>query len=186
MKIAILVDEINAVNQLHNIGIEGINPWKSFYTALEQILRADYPEAQFDFNIYGAIIPKHMDIARHCNRNRFFQSLKRDGIQVHEGYCVKEGRRIAEKGVDVSIALDLFQYSLEGYSLLLVFSGDTDIVPAVYRAKSNGARVSAILSRSQPAKYMIQAADSVISLESILKKIPSEHIVRRKHSPKAV
>lgn len=31
MKAAILVDENNAICQLHSLGIEGIKPWKKFY-----------------------------------------------------------------------------------------------------------------------------------------------------------
>ncbi|MED0677634.1 hypothetical protein ABEV55_16235 [Aneurinibacillus thermoaerophilus] len=44
MKAAILIGEINAMAQLHALGIEGIRPWKNFYDAVAALLRAEYGE----------------------------------------------------------------------------------------------------------------------------------------------
>jgi hypothetical protein len=47
-------------------------------------------------------------------------------------HCSKELIRTVEKGVDTTIAIELFQYGLDGvYDKAVLVSGDEDLVPAV-------------------------------------------------------
>ncbi|MDQ0255518.1 uncharacterized LabA/DUF88 family protein [Evansella vedderi] len=184
MKAAILVDEINAVSQLHALGIEGIRPWKKFFEAIHNVLKRDYGQCNVDYHMYGAIPPKHVDKQRYFNRKRFFSALDKDGIKVHKGLCHQSNGSLEEKGVDVMLSLDLYEFSLKHYDLLFVFSGDGDIVPAVERAQKNGAKVVAILSEKQPAKFMKRVVDGVVPLEGVIDLIDEQYVVRRSNTPK--
>lgn len=124
MKAAILVDEINAMVQLHDIGIHGIRPWVEFYRAIGKVLTKDFGEAEVGYHFYGSLPPKEVAGTKYFDRKRFFQALERDGIHVHEGFCITDrAGSLMEKGVDMSLGLDLFEFSLNDYDLLFVFSG---------------------------------------------------------------
>ena len=60
MKAAILVDEINAMVQLHDIGIHGIRPWVEFYRAIGKVLTKDFGEAEVGYHFYGSLPPKEV------------------------------------------------------------------------------------------------------------------------------
>lgn len=182
-KVAIMVDEINAMKALHRLGVEGIRPWKSFYEALEKIIKIELPHSKVEYHIYGAIIDKELDELRYTKRMNFFNALRKAGIKVHLGYCVGTSLdNLSEKGVDVMLALDLYEKSLLDYQLLFVFSGDTDLVPAIKKAQNNGSKVAAILGENQPAKMVKRHSDSIVTLESILRLIPDEYITLRNKS----
>jgi uncharacterized LabA/DUF88 family protein len=180
MKVAILVDEINAISQLHGIGIQGIRPWKAFYESLYSVLRQDYGICEVQYHFYGAIPPKNVNREKHFTRTRFFQALKRDHIHVHQGYCcVSHEGKLSEKGVDVALSLDLYDLSLEKFDLLFVFSGDADLGPAIERAKKKGSKVVAILSEKQPASIVKRLSDGIVPLEAAIQLIDEKHIVFR-------
>lgn len=179
MRAAILVDEINAVGMLHDLGIEGIRPWRKFYEALHSVLIRDYGDCRVDYRFYGAIPPRHVDMERHFLRKRFFQALEKDGVQVHTGFCQASEGGLQEKGVDVMVALDLFQLSLDHYDLLFVFSGDADLAPAVQRAQEFGSKVVAILSDRQPATLIKKIVDGIVPLDAVIDLIDDRHICRR-------
>jgi uncharacterized LabA/DUF88 family protein len=180
MRAAILVDEINAISQLHNLGIEGIRPWKVFYEALHSVLTQDYGYCDVSYRFYGAIPSKNVDKEKYFNRTRFFSALQKDDITVETGYChVAENGKMFEKGVDVALALDLYDLSREGYDLLFVFSGDADLGPAIERAKKNQSKVVAILSEKQPAQFVKKLVDGVVPLEDVIDLIAPEHVLRR-------
>lgn len=77
----------------------------------------------------------------------------------------------------------MFQFSLNQYDLLFVFSGDADIGPAVERAQSNGAKVVAILSERQPATLIKKLVDGVIPLEAVIDLIEDKYIISRFKKP---
>lgn len=181
-KAAILVDEINAVSQFHNIGIEGINPWLSFYETTEMLITEKHHVTEVEYHLYGAAVPKTIDPERYYLRKRFFKSLLRDGINVHKAYCLPNAqtKRLEEKGVDMLIGLDIFQKAQKGYKYIYLFSGDADLVPAIQRAQKLGSKVIAILSKNQPATMIRRYANKVMDLEVLIESIPPETIVLRK------
>lgn len=77
-----------------------------------------------------------------------------------------------------SLGLDLFEFSLNDYDLLFVFSGDSDLVPAIQRAKLRS-KVVAVVSRKQPARRFKEMADGILYLEDVIDLIPAKHIVRK-------
>ena len=54
--------------------------------------------------------------------------------------CGSRDQRLQEKGVDVGIAVDMVSESRTGYTIYLV-SSDTDLLPAVKKARAAGAEV---------------------------------------------
>lgn len=180
MKAAILVDEINAMIQMHDIGIHGIRPWVEFYRAIHQVLTKDFGQAEVGYHFYGSLPPKDVAGTKYFDRKRFFQALERDGIQVHEGFCITDrAGSLMEKGVDMSIGLDLFEFSLNEFDLLFVFSGDSDLVPAIQRAKQRS-KVVAVVGRKQPARLFKEIADGILYLEDVIDLIQDKHIIRKK------
>lgn len=180
IRTAILVDEINAMHQIHSLNIEGINPWVSFFETIKNLLEAEYGEIDCHYHFYGAIHPKEIDKQRFYDRKRFFEALQKDGIQVHKGICQQDFTtgRLQEKCVDVLLALDIVEFAREKYDLLFIFSGDTDLIPAVKRAKKHS-KVIAIIKDGWPAKYMRQYVDSVVSLEMVINLIDKTNIMKK-------
>jgi uncharacterized LabA/DUF88 family protein len=177
IKAAILVDEINAMHQLHSMDIQGVRPWRTFYEAVNSVLRNDYGDVSCHFHFYGAIPPKDVDERRFYDRTRFFDALKKDGIQVHKGICQPDPTgRLQEKGVDVLVALDIVEFAKDHYDILFIFSGDADLVPAVQRARKHS-KVVAIIKDGWPARYMRESVDGVIPLELIVGLIDKSNLV---------
>ncbi|MED0677635.1 NYN domain-containing protein [Aneurinibacillus thermoaerophilus] len=129
--------------------------------------------------MYGAILPVEIDKQRHYARKRFFNALQRDGILVCQGYCYQSDGRLVQKGVDMLMDLDLYALGQQQYQLLFVFSGDSDFISAIHRARKNNSKVIAILRDNQPAGMMKEHVDAVVSLENIISLINDEHIVHR-------
>jgi len=181
IKAAILVDEINAMHQLHSLGILGIQPWKSFYEAVNSVLKTDYGEVECDFLFYGAVPPRNVDERRYHDRTRFFDQLRRDGIKVQKGICQVDPQsgRLQEKGVDVLAALDIVDLARDHYNLLFIFSGDADLVPAIQRAKKYS-KVVAIVKEGWPAKHIRDNVDGIIPLELAVGLIDRKHIIPKK------
>ncbi len=72
---------------------------------------------------------------------------------------------IQEKGVDVRLALDIFETSIEDNRKdIAVFSSDTDICPAYYKARSRGARIMYLCFELNPNKAVMSATDKTIMI----------------------
>lgn len=179
IRAAILVDENNAVHQLHAMGILGIRPWKAFFEAVNKILVAEYHEVECHYHFYGAMPPKEIDQPRYYGRKRFFNALQRDGIKVQKGICQPDpsSGKLQEKGVDVLAALDIVELARDQrYDILLVLSGDADLVPAIQRARKHS-KVVAIIKDGWPAKYMRAHVDGVIPLLSVVSIIDPTNLI---------
>ncbi|MEK4487981.1 NYN domain-containing protein [Psychrobacillus sp. FSL H8-0484] len=172
-KSAILVDEMNIMGQLHSIGVKGVNPWFSFYEALESYLGHNAEK-----HFYCSNVPIELFPERHLKRAGFFNALKRASINVHEGFTQLDSEdKLVEKGVDVMVAMDINKFSYQGYTDIIVCSGDSDYVPAIEEAKANGAKIHVVISYNIPAAKMAAIADVVIPLDRVLKWMSSECIV---------
>lgn len=172
LKSAILIDESNAIHQLHELGINGIRSWKKFYEAIEDYLKENYGDKMSTvYNFYCTLPPKELDETKYNNRYKFFDALKHDGIHVYQGECYLNENRYVEKGIDLLIGLDLVEFSFYKYDYVVVFSGDADFVPAIERAKKNGALVLALLAREKAAFHLRNVVHVVIDLEMIIDKL---------------
>jgi uncharacterized LabA/DUF88 family protein len=180
LKSAILVDESNAMYQLHSIEVTGFKRWKKFYEAVEAYLKENYGDKMCtDFNFYGALPPKGFDENKYNNRYKFFEALQHDGIRVYRGQCYLQDGVLIEKGIDSLMALDVLEYAIYKFDYIIVFTGDADIVPAIERAQSKGSLIFAILARDKQAYHLRNIANIVIDLEDLIVKMEESSIVRK-------
>ncbi|MEK5183226.1 NYN domain-containing protein [Paenibacillus sp. FSL P4-0288] len=174
-----MIDDSNAYHQLRASGINGFTSWKSFYETVTVILKESFGEKMHvDYNYYGAEPPKERNRSRIQRRN-FFNKLRKEGINVYLGECQKqEDLSYIEKGVDILLALDIYQFSVYQYHYLIIFSGDSDFLPAIERAQRNGSHVIAILSKQIHAYRISKIVNEIIWLEDILDRMEQDYIYR--------
>ncbi|MEX3625040.1 NYN domain-containing protein [Viridibacillus arvi] len=178
---AILVDEMNVIGQLHRKGIKGIRPWNIFYQEIQRHLGI-----RAEKHFYCSNVPKEQFPERFVKRLGFFNDLRRSEISVHEGFVVTNARKqLIEKGVDVLLAMDLSQFAMEGVQDIVICTGDGDLVPAIKRAQTYGARIHVVVSKFIPAANIVDVADTVISLETILARIPEHKIMKLQNNREA-
>ncbi|WP_102348465.1 NYN domain-containing protein [Bacillus sp. Marseille-P3661] len=182
-RVAILMDENNIMNQLHNLGIHGLERTKDLFSGIVKYVNLD---PQFtEYHIFGGIPNFADDPERSRKRYRFFESLRYDGIQTHLGYCVKlPNGKFKEKEVDMLYGLTMVDLSHK-VDLIVSLSADGDTRMPIRIAKQNGAQVYAVLSSQAPASTVREEADRVIHLENVLGKIP-DHKIIYKPVPKVV
>lgn len=74
-----------------------------------------------------------------ANQQRLFSHLKNNGFNYVLGYLLKTDGDWHEKGVDVNIAVDILVATYEKIcDRIILVSSDTDLLPAVRKAKEKG------------------------------------------------
>ena len=72
----------------------------------------------------------------HANQQKLFAHLKNHNFNYSLGYLLKSDGRFHEKGVDVNIAVDILVAAYENIcDRIIIVSSDTDLLPAVRKAK---------------------------------------------------
>lgn len=180
LKSAILIDDSNAYHQLRACGAKGLRSWFQFYETVTAILKESFgSKMHVDYNYYGAILPIEKNKDFHDKRQEFFHHLRKKRINVYLGECqLQDDLTYTEKGVDILLALDIFQFSVYQYHYLVIFSGDSDFLPAIERAQKNGSHVIAILSKEIHAYRMSKIVNEIIWLEDILDQMEEQYIIR--------
>jgi len=70
------------------------------------------------------------------NQQRLFAYLKNQGWEIKTGYMMKHDKDYKEKGVDVKLAVDILDFAYQDkYDTAIVISSDTDLIPALSRAR---------------------------------------------------
>ena len=70
------------------------------------------------------------------NQRKLFAHLKNHNFNYSLGYLLKSDGRFHEKGVDVNIAVDILVAAYENIcDRIIIVSSDTDLLPAVRKAK---------------------------------------------------
>ena len=73
------------------------------------------------------------------NQQRLLGSLKKQRVKYSLGYLMKSDGEYHEKGVDVAIAVDMLVAAYEDTcDRIVLVSSDTDLLPAVDKAKEKG------------------------------------------------
>lgn len=74
-----------------------------------------------------------------ANQQKLFANLKKHNFQYILGYLLKNGGAYHEKGVDVHIAVDMLVATYEDKAdRIILVSSDTDLEPAIEKAKTKG------------------------------------------------
>lgn len=101
----------------------------------------------------------------HTDQQYLLEKLKKHKIHYKLGYLLKTKGKYHEKGVDVQIAVDILIASYENlYDRIHLVSSDTDIIPAIVKAKELGKEISYIGFSHQPSKALIRECSDTILL----------------------
>ena len=92
---------------------------------------------------YQSSNPSYAEKDRYKAFQRFENFLKKqDNFEIKLGRTEKRGDEFEQKMVDVLLSIDLVELSAKGnIDTAILVAGDSDFVPAVKKAKYNGARV---------------------------------------------
>src|SRR3989344_9319844 len=72
----------------------------------------------------------------HANQQKLFVHLRNHNFNYSLGYLLKSDGKFHEKGVDVNIAVDILVGAYENIcDRIIIVSSDTDLLPAVKKAK---------------------------------------------------
>lgn len=102
--------------------------------------------------------------------------LQKQGFEIGFGHMLKTDK-YREKGVDVLIATDILIGAYEDlYDMTILVSSDTDLLPAILKAKSLGKTIQYVGFSHKPSHAMIENC----SLSYLLRKEDLEEFVRKK------
>ena len=90
------------------------------------------------------------------SQQRLFSHLKSHRYRYSLGYLMKNDARYHEKGVDVNLAVDILVAIYENLAdSIIVVSSDTDLLPAIKKAKEKGKFVEYIGFSHKPSVAMV-------------------------------
>ena len=109
---------------------------------------------------YTGVPKRSQDAFWHRFWNNKLRALQRQGVHVYRGRLNSAGQDIQEKGVDVSLAIDLVQAThQQSYDVAIIVSQDSDLAPAVALAHQ-----------------VAQAQGRTIHIESAVPLVPGRRI----------
>jgi len=92
----------------------------------------------------------------HSDQQKLLANLRKHKFHYSLGYLLKSGGKFHEKGVDVNIAVDILVATYEKQcDRIILVSSDTDLLPAIKKAKEKGVTVEYIGFSHQPSLAMI-------------------------------
>lgn len=92
----------------------------------------------------------------HNNQQRLFAHLRKNRFYYSLGYLLQSDGKFHEKGVDVNIAVDILVATYEDLcDEIILVSSDTDLLPAIKKAKEKGKSVEYIGFSHQPSVAMV-------------------------------
>ena len=117
-----------------------------------------------------------------ANQQKLFAHLKKNNFSYSLGYLLKSDGKFHEKGVDVNIAVDILVATYENLcDKIILVSSDTDLLPAVKKAKEKGKKVEYIGFSHQPSVAMVANCTSsrLLTKEDLVAFVPSENKEKR-------
>lgn len=92
----------------------------------------------------------------HANQQRLFTHLRKHNMRYSLGYLLKSDGKFHEKGVDVNMAVDILVPTYENLcDHIILVSSDTDLLPAIKKAKEKGKTVEYIGFSHSPSLAMV-------------------------------
>lgn len=71
----------------------------------------------------------------YAQQQSLFYNLEKQNIKIFKGFMLKSDGKFHEKGVDVRIAVEVLKGALKNeYDECVLFTSDTDIIPAITEA----------------------------------------------------
>ncbi len=95
-------------------------------------------------------------VALYASQQSLFYSLEKQDVKIFKGFMLKSDGKYHEKGVDVRIAIEILKGALKDeYDQCLVFSSDTDIIPAIVEAKKAGKKITYVGFKDKLSRAMM-------------------------------
>lgn len=171
-KVCIFVDGSNLYFGLKNAGKETSVDFyklaKELTTEKRKLIRLYY---------YNAPIRKEEDEERYKSQQRFFDGLQKTPyVTVRLGRLEKrKGEKglvyFVEKGVDVSIAVDMLKLSYQNaYDTAILISADGDFATAIEAVKDLGKHTEVAYFKSAFSYHLRNACDKIILLDDIIER----------------
>ena len=96
-----------------------------------------------------------------ANQQRLFANLKKHRFSYSLGYLLKSDGTFHEKGVDIKMAVDMLEAAYEDLSdRIILVSSDTDLLPAIKKAKEKEKLVEYVGFSHQPSVAMVANCSS--------------------------
>lgn len=90
------------------------------------------------------------------SQQKLIAHLKKHEFEYSFGYLMKSGGRYHEKGVDVNIAVDILVATYEKLcNRIILVSSDTDLLPAIKKARGKGIFVEYVGFSHKPSVAMV-------------------------------
>jgi uncharacterized LabA/DUF88 family protein len=94
------------------------------------------------------------------NQQKLFAKLRKDGWILEYGYLLSADGKYHEKGVDVQIASDILIGAYENlYDTAILVSSDTDLIPALAKAREKEKKIEYIGFSHKPSYGLITHSD---------------------------
>lgn len=90
------------------------------------------------------------------NQRKLFAHLRKNKFKYSLGYLLKSDSKYHEKGVDVNMAVDILVATYENLcDHIILVSSDTDLLPAIKKAKEKGKTVEYVGFSHHPSVAMV-------------------------------
>lgn len=90
------------------------------------------------------------------SQQKLLSHLLKSGYKYSLGYLMKNDGKYHEKGVDVNLAVDLLVVAYENIAdIIYIVSSDTDLLPAIKKAKEKGKVVEYVGFSHKPSIAMV-------------------------------
>lgn len=91
-----------------------------------------------------------------ADQQKLFAHLRKQSVRYSLGYLMKSDGQYHEKGVDVNIAVDMLVATYENLcDRIILISSDTDLLPAIHKAKEKGKTVDYIGFSHKPSVALV-------------------------------
>lgn len=155
MRTLILIDGSNFYFKLKDLKLHNLLDFN--FSAFIKLIIRERSHAGCNYYI-GAIRTDGTEKTQNLfnNQRKLFTHLRQNKVRYILGYLLKSGGVFHEKGVDVNIAVDMLVAAYEDSADdIILVSSDTDLLPAIKKAKSRGKKVEYIGFSHQPSLAMV-------------------------------
>lgn len=160
-KAAIFIDGSNLYYKLKSESINAKNLLNFDYAGLVTFLagKRNVKSKGYYIGVVRAKLGNKKGQRMRTEQRKLFNILINQGFSIKKGYLMKTGTKYHEKGVDVQLAVDILVGAYENlYDSAIILSSDTDLIPAIIKAKSLGKRIEYVGFGSQPSYGLIKHA----------------------------
>ncbi|MFH1601490.1 MAG: NYN domain-containing protein [Candidatus Shapirobacteria bacterium] len=174
----ILIDGSNFYFKLKEIKLQNLLEF-DFYRFSEMLARRKGEVAQATYYVGRIRTDGTAKTKRLFNDQRkLLAHLKKCKFSYSLGYLMKTDGKYHEKGVDVNIAVDILVSTYENLSdRIIVVSSDTDLLPAIQKAKEKGKIVEYIGFSHRPSVAMV----ATCSVSRLLGREDLEKFTKRRN-----